>query len=233
MRSLATIRLSVSLLCAALVHGAFFGVAAVVLTREPLERPSPLPRVDVDVDVVEVASPRPEPIADAAPALVRAKLVAPASVHRHPHETAPGREVAVGNNPGAVDWAAADAPGPSEPAAPAVPGPPSVSRGPVASAPSVGAATAAEPRYRSNPRPDYPLPSLRRREEGVVLLDVVVQPNGIPAAITLNRSCGHPLLDRAALEAVRGWTFEPARAAGVPVSGAVVVPVRFSLSEGP
>jgi protein TonB len=66
-----------------------------------------------------------------------------------------------------------------------------------------------------------------------VLLNVVVQPNGIPAAITLNRGCGHPLLDRAALDAVHGWTFEPARAAGLPVSSLVVVPVRFSLSEGP
>ncbi len=78
-----------------------------------------------------------------------------------------------------------------------------------------------------------PLPSLRRHEAGMVLLNVVVQPNGIPAAITLNKSCGHPLLDRAALEAVHGWTFEPARAAGLPVSSLVVVPVRFSLSEGP
>ena len=91
----------------------------------------------------------------------------------------------------------------------------------------------AQPRYHTNPRPDYPLPSLRRREEGIVLLNVQVQADGTPAAISLNRSCGHPLLDRAALDAVRRWTFEPARAAGVPVASLVVIPVRFSLAEQP
>ena len=89
----------------------------------------------------------------------------------------------------------------------------------------------AQPRYNTNPRPDYPIPSLRRREEGTVLLNVQVQPDGTPAAISLNRSCGHPLLDRAALDAVRRWTFEPARAAGVPVASLVVIPVRFSLDD--
>ncbi len=96
-----------------------------------------------------------------------------------------------------------------------------------------GGVVSAKPRYRSNPTPDYPIPSRRRREEGIVLLNVQVQVDGTPAAVSLNRSCGHPLLDRAALDAVRRWTFEPARAAGVPVSSLVVIPVRFSLAELP
>jgi protein TonB len=58
-----------------------------------------------------------------------------------------------------------------------------------------------------------------------------VQADGLPAEISLNRSSGHPLLDRAALDAVRRWTFEPGRAAGVPVASLVVVPVRFSLEQ--
>ena len=94
-----------------------------------------------------------------------------------------------------------------------------------------GAVVSAKPRYHSNPKPDYPIPSLRRREEGIVLLNVVVQADGTAAAISLNRSCGHPLLDRAALDAVRRWTFEPARAAGLPVSSLAVIPVRFSLDD--
>ncbi|HVV17217.1 MAG TPA: energy transducer TonB, partial [Polyangia bacterium] len=96
-----------------------------------------------------------------------------------------------------------------------------------------GALVSATPRYRTNPPPDYPLPCRRRREEGVVLLSVVVEASGLPAAVSLSRGSGHPLLDRAALEAVRHWTFEPARAAGVAVRSSVVVPVRFSLSEAP
>lgn len=89
------------------------------------------------------------------------------------------------------------------------------------------------PRYRTNPIPEYPIPSRRRREEGIVLLDVAVDADGKPSSISLNRSSGYPLLDRAALDAVRRWTFEPARAGGVPMFSRVVVPVRFSLSESP
>jgi TonB family protein len=64
-------------------------------------------------------------------------------------------------------------------------------------------------------------------------VDVAVDANGTPTRISVNRSSGYPLLDRAALDAVRRWTFDPARAGGTPVFSQVVVPVRFSLGEGP
>jgi protein TonB len=102
-----------------------------------------------------------------------------------------------------------------------------ISQGP----PGANTIVSASPRYLSNPAPDYPLPCKRRHEEGIVLLNVIVQPDGLPAAISLDRGSGYPLLDRAALDAVRHWTFEPARAAGVPVSSLIVVPVRFSLDQ--
>lgn len=228
MRAAASVRLAASLLCATVLHGVAFGVAAVVLSGErAAEPPAPVP---LDVDVVEVTPPRPDPIEGAAPpsALVPARLATPA-VRRRPREVAPSRAVRA-SSPAPVDPSAlAEAPGPAVPTPP-VPAP---SRGPSAAAPSVGGAVSAQPRYRSNPRPDYPLPSLRRREEGVVLLNVVVQPDGLPGAISLNRSSGHPLLDRAALDVVRRWTFEPARAAGAAVSSLVVVPVRFTLADRP
>jgi protein TonB len=87
----------------------------------------------------------------------------------------------------------------------------------------------AAPRYRSHPSPLYPIESLRRREEGVVLLDVEVGPDGRASQISLNHSSGFPSLDGAAVDAVYAWSFEPARAGGLPVSTRVVVPVRFSL----
>jgi protein TonB len=106
-----------------------------------------------------------------------------------------------------------------------------VSRAQAPTAQGGGGDVSAKARFRSNPTPDYPIPSKRRREEGIVLLNVQVAVDGTPAAVSVNRSCGHPLLDRAALDAVRRWTFEPARAAGVPVSSLVVIPVRFSLDD--
>jgi protein TonB len=120
--------------------------------------------------------------------------------------------------PEAVPAAAEPAPAPA-PAAPTLPGP--------AKAPSVK----ARPRYRVNPRPEYPIQSLRRREEGVVLLDVNVRPSGTPAAVALRKTSGHPELDKAAIEAVWRWSFEPARVDGTPIASDVVVPVRFSLSS--
>ena len=91
--------------------------------------------------------------------------------------------------------------------------------------------TPAQPQYRSNPAPEYPIASHRRHEEGTVLLKVAVSAAGLPTAISLERSCGHPLLDDAALETVRRWTFAPARAAGVAIASVVVIPVRFAAAQ--
>ncbi len=220
-------RLSLSLLAAVALHGALFGVAAAILSRAPARAATPVP-VEVDVELI---APRPDPIADSAPS-AKPTSQAPSS-----HIARRVRHVALVERspPAAVlttPSGTARAPAASTEA-------PSVSPAPLpaavraSAAPSRGAVVSATPRYRSNPRPDYPIPSLRRGEEGIVLLNVQVGADGTPAAVSLNRSCGHPLLDRAALDAVRRWTFEPARAAGLPVSSSVVIPVRFSLAEQP
>jgi len=86
-------------------------------------------------------------------------------------------------------------------------------------------------RYRSNPRPDYPEEARQKREEGVVLVNVEVGADGRANDVTLAAGSGFPLLDSAALQAVRRWTFEPAEAGGLPVPSRVEVPVRFSLSR--
>ena len=64
-----------------------------------------------------------------------------------------------------------------------------------------------------------------------MLVKVAVGADGAPTEVAIHRSCGHAMLDEAAVEAVRRWTFEPARAAGVPVASLVVIPVRFSLAD--
>lgn len=232
MRVSAPIRLTLSLLAAVGLHGALFGVAAAVLSHGSAEHAAP---VAVDVEVVEIVAPRPDPVADSAPAPIERAVQRPAAFTRA-HAVVRSRQVALVGNPIPIDpTAASDAPGipTAAPisATPAATAP--AARVPSSAASSAGALLSAKPRYRSNPTPDYPLPSRRRREEGIVLLDVVVQADGTPSAIKLNRSCGHALLDRAALDAVRRWTFEPARAAGVAVSSLVVVPVRFSLADQP
>jgi periplasmic protein TonB len=216
-------RLTLSLLAAIGLHGALFGVTAALLAPAP-GKAEVAPAIDV-----EVIAPRPEPIADSptGPAPARASTPTPPRPHvRHV------RQVAVGDSSttALADLRAAAAARVVSTSTPPV----TVSSPSVSAAPAMGqgrgAKIAAQPRYHTNPKPEYPIPSLRRREEGIVLLNVQVQSDGTPAGIALNRSCGHPLLDRAALAAVRRWIFEPARAAGIPVSSLVVIPVRFSLS---
>ena len=240
MRSTAATRLTSSLLCALGLHGVVLAAAAVVLSRQSSERPVP---VRLDVDVVEVPAPKPPPIVDAAPAGAPppAKVSTSGPARRRPHQaTAPSaRQIASAADPAMPDPAAAvasDLAGPSGPAAPSSPTSPTslVSRGPAVTAASSGDVVSAEPHYRSNPRPEYPLPSLRRHEEGTVLLTVVIEADGAVAAVSLKRSSGHPLLDRAALEVVRHrWAFDPARIGGRPVSSTRDVPLRFSLSDVP
>ncbi|MCX5823464.1 MAG: energy transducer TonB [Deltaproteobacteria bacterium] len=46
----------------------------------------------------------------------------------------------------------------------------------------------------------------------------------------MSRSAGHEILDRAALEAVSTWRFEPGRREGRAVTMSVEVPVRFVLN---
>jgi protein TonB len=215
-------RLTASLLAAVALHGALLGVAAAVLSRRTSGTPAP---VTVEVELI---APRPDPVADSAPteAAIPAKRTAPRKARTSPSR----REVALVNDPEPNATTAVSAVSASS-APPSKAGPATSAR--VSAAPSGHAVFSAVPSYRTNPTPDYPLPCKRRREEGIVLLNVFVEANGQPTAISLKRTSGYPLLDRAALDAVRHWTFEPGRAAGLPVSSTVVVPVHFSLSDQP
>ena len=84
--------------------------------------------------------------------------------------------------------------------------------------------------YRSNPSPAYPSQARRRGLEGTVVLEVRVGPDGRAMRVRIDRSSGHSVLDRAAREAVRGWSFRPATRGGKKVAGAVKVPIRFRLA---
>ena len=53
---------------------------------------------------------------------------------------------------------------------------------------------------------------------------------GKPAAINVAKSSGHKIRDDAAVKAVQGWAFEPARRGQTPIDGWVKVPLNFKLS---
>lgn len=87
----------------------------------------------------------------------------------------------------------------------------------------------AVPLYRLNPPPAYPYVARKRRYEGLVLLAVLILPDGRVGESRLARSSGYTVLDEAARRAVRSWVFAPGSRGGVPVAMEVEVPVRFTL----
>ena len=85
--------------------------------------------------------------------------------------------------------------------------------------------------YLANPPPRYPLAARRMGEQGTVLLLVQVGESGRVAGVAVSRSSGSDRLDRAALETVANWRFEPARRGSIAVAAAVEVPIVFRLEN--
>jgi protein TonB len=107
---------------------------------------------------------------------------------------------------------------------------------PGAAAPGAGPENGiTPPRYgfgsAANPIPRYPEIARENGWEGVVMLSVSVGAGGEALSVSILKSSGHSLLDASAVDAVRRWRFEPARRAGVPISGSATVPIRFRLED--
>lgn len=79
------------------------------------------------------------------------------------------------------------------------------------------------------PPPRYPRESRRLREEGTVVLSVLLGVDGTVAEIRVARSSGHRRLDDAALSAVRRWRWRPTMRNGVAVQQRGTVPIPFNL----
>lgn len=77
----------------------------------------------------------------------------------------------------------------------------------------------------------YPIESLRNREQGTVTLRVLVSAAGLVQMVEIEKSSGYLRLDRAARDAVKGWSFHPAIRNGVAQSAWALVPVTFNLQQ--
>jgi TonB family protein len=96
---------------------------------------------------------------------------------------------------------------------------------------SSGAEVESKPDYLKNPAPVYPKGSLRLRQEGLVVLAVQVSRQGHPIQIEIKKSSGYPLLDQAALKALKAWVFMPARIGSLQITSLVEVPIWFKLEH--
>ncbi|MGH8062509.1 MAG: energy transducer TonB [Pseudoxanthomonas sp.] len=122
------------------------------------------------------------------------------------------------------------------PPAPTLPAPIDESKQPgmpIANAPAASAPVALAPGEQpvpikgQMPPPRYPGAALRRGESGTVLVRVEVDASGMPAGVALVQRSGSRDLDRAAMEAVREWRFQPAQRNGQAIAASLVIPIDF------
>lgn len=89
----------------------------------------------------------------------------------------------------------------------------------------------SDPVLEHAPSPRYPRLARARGWEGVVEVRLSVSATGAVVDARIETSCGYPLLDDAALEAVRKWRFQPATLAGIPIERELLHRVRFQLAD--
>jgi len=89
----------------------------------------------------------------------------------------------------------------------------------------------ATSRYRETPPPVYPETARHQGHQGLVLISVEILESGSVGQLLLKKSSGHPLLDQAALQAVKKWKFVPAVNNNVRIRTWGDVPVRFVLQD--
>lgn len=98
------------------------------------------------------------------------------------------------------------------------------------------APVAATPTDRPSPLPgqrppEYPPAALRRGDSGTVVVQVVVGVDGTALDARVIQRSGSRDLDRAALDAVRGWRFQPALSNGQPMQVSLDIPFDFKPAQ--
>jgi len=209
-------------------------------------------RMVIPVEVVRVEAPPPAPPEKPKMPRLLTKLnrvIQPTSTPRSLMQdptprTEPASEPAAAS-PERRYMASAEAPGPALP----IPGPagdggllpPSAeipgARSGAASAGTVvargggeGVTSFARPLGGYQTTPHYPEAARREGVEGTVTLRFEVLASGKVGTVQVQRSAGRADMDRAAVEAIRTWLFEPARRGKEAVTVWVTLPVRFELN---
>lgn len=112
---------------------------------------------------------------------------------------------------------------------------------PVATAKATSAKTApatptiqppsAEAQGLNNKAPIYPQLSRKKKEQGTVLLLILVKADGTVGEIKLQTSSGYSRLDQAAKQAVKRWQFQPAQQDGKNIDFWYELPLKFQLKQ--
>lgn len=85
--------------------------------------------------------------------------------------------------------------------------------------------------FLNNRQPKYPALSIRRGEEGQVLLRVMVDENGFAKNVEIAKSSSYNLLDSTAVQTIKNWRFIPAKKFGQNIMSSVLIPINFKLNN--
>jgi protein TonB len=216
-------------------------VAALALVIAPLFAAAKLPLVRDAISFVPVTVAPPPPALGggsprhtAQPTPARADIVplkAPASLPPDNEPSVPDLNIG-SSDPGPVGPIGPIGPGVpwgvvggliERPAPPPVTPPPAIVHEPV----RVGRGVIPPKKIREV-APIYPPIAVAARREGLVILEAVIAEDGSVRDVKVLRSV--PLLDQAAMEAVRQWRFTPTLLSGEPVPVVMTVTVDFKLN---
>jgi protein TonB len=89
--------------------------------------------------------------------------------------------------------------------------------------------TIRQPQKVHNVDPVYPAIAQAARVQGIVIIEATLSPDGRISNARILRSI--PLLDEAALDAVRQWQYTPTMLNGMPVPVIMTITVMFTLSK--
>ena len=83
--------------------------------------------------------------------------------------------------------------------------------------------------YHTRTKIPYPRDAFQLRQQGTVILRVLVGTDGIPQTVEIEKSSGSRSLDIAARDAVRKWTFQAGTRNGITTALWARVPISFAL----
>ena len=190
----------------------------------------PTPRTVIGVFAAEPSAPPPPPPPAAAPPAARATpsetvsttvapTTAPASIEPEAATTS-----SVLGEPGGIEGGI---PGGLVGSPGVVPGVPTIPQPPSVTGPLPVGGRIKEPEKIHHVPPVYPAIAQQARVEGIVIIEAIIGADGRVQQARVLRS--KPVLDDAALAAVRQWVFTPTLLNGVPVPVIMTVTVNFTL----
>jgi len=167
------------------------------------------------------AEPPPQQVVRKAPPLPPRPAPAPQPVARPAPTPAPEAPTAT-----ATQLALAPITQPVAPAAPPAPAAAVVAKAAPAAAVELPSTDAD---YLQNPKPAYPAISRKLREQGKVVVDVLIGSDGNAQQAKVSGSSGFDRLDAAALATVQRWRYVPGKKGGVATAMWFSVPIHFVL----